>query len=206
MAISLGFQKFRARIEANPKLGIALILLVILVWGYGFLEIMDFSGELEQERMIAQKKLEQVEDLAKEQFWEERKLQSQELLKTLEGRLWPIQNEGLVRANLQNELNQLAEKSGLERMRIQVDQQPVIDKNAPNFKRFTANLTASGVKPEAVENFLDALSHEERHFILQNFELRVSRFPFFKVSLSVLMPIIEEKGKKGTASKKGAQR
>lgn len=205
MAISSGFQDFRSKIEANPKLGIGLIFLILLVWVYGFLEIMDFSTDLEQERIIAQKKLNLVEDLAREQFWEERKLQSQELLKSLESKLWPIQNEGLVRANLQNELNQLAEKSGLERMRIQVDQNPVIDKNNPNFKRFTANLTATSVKPDAVENFLDALSHDEHHFILQTFELRVKPFPFMKVSLSVLMPSPENTAKK-QGSTKGSKR
>lgn len=205
MAISLGFEQFKARLEANPKLGVALVVLMVALWGYGFLELMDFSDSLEQERIAAEKKHTLIRSLAREDFWEERKLQSQELLKSIESKLWPIQNEGLVRANLQSELSQLAEKSGLERMRVQVDAQPTIDKKAPNFKRFNASLTASSVKLEAVETFLDALSHEEHHYIIQNFELRSKPFPFFKLTLSILMPVPEERGKTAN-TKKGSQR
>lgn len=206
MSLASSIQQFKIRLETNPKLGIMLIALVIALWVYGFFEILDWSDSLEKERIEAQKKYDVAQDLAKETFWEQRKLISQELLKTLEARLWPIENEGLVRANLAKELTQLTEKSGLERARVTIDPKPVIEKSAPNYKKFVATIVAPGVKLTSVEIFLDALAHEERLFILQSFELRVKPFPLFKITLSVIMPIGDEKKPGTTQVRKGAQK
>jgi hypothetical protein len=206
VSLASSIQQFKIRLETNPKLGVMLITLVIALWVYGLFEILDWSDDLEKERIDAQKKYDIAQDLAKETFWEERKLISQELLKTLEARLWPIENEGLVRANLAKELTQLTEKSGLERARVTIDPKPVIEKNAPNYKKFVATITAPGVKLTSVEMFLDELAHEERLFILQSFELRVKPFPLFKITLSVIMPIGDEKKAGITQLKKGAQK
>lgn len=207
MSLASSIQEFKIRLETNPKLGVILIIFVIALWVYGLLEILDWSNTLEQERITAQKKYAIVQDLAKEQFWEERKLISEELLKTLETRLWPMtSNEGLVRANLGKEIEQIAEKSELGRFKVTVEPKPVIDKNAPNYKKFTATLMATGAKLTNIEIFLDALAHEERLFIVQNLDLRIKPFLLFKITLSVIMPIGEEKKTTPTQLKKGAQK
>ncbi|MDP1725124.1 MAG: hypothetical protein Q8L85_10545 [Alphaproteobacteria bacterium] len=206
MSLASSIQQFKIRLETNPKLGVMLIVFIIALWVYGLFEILDWSDELEKERVDLQKKYDLAEDLSKETFWETRKNISQELLKTLETRLWPIQNEGPARASLEKEISQLAEKAGMERIRVTVDPKPAIDKNAPNYKRFTATIMVTGAKLNAIELFLDALAHEERLFILQSFELRVKPFPTFKISLSVIMPIGEDKKPIPTQVRKGAQK
>lgn len=208
MSLTSSIQQFKIRLETNPKLGIILIVFIISIWVYGLFELLDWSNTLEQERIDAQKKYNQTEALAREQFWEERKGISQELLKTLESRLWPIQNDGTARASLDKELSQIAEKAGLERFKVTTDPKPVIDKNAPNYKKFTSTIMATNNKPEIVEAFLDALAHahEERLFIIQNFEMRMKPFPQLRVSISVIMPIGDEKKPNPIPVKKGAQK
>ena len=110
MSLASSIQQFKIRLETNPKLGVMLIVFIIALWVYGLFEILDWSDELEKERVDLQKKYDLAEDLSKETFWETRKNISQELLKTLEARLWPIQNEGPARASLEKEISQLAKK------------------------------------------------------------------------------------------------
>lgn len=195
--------QLRLKVMTNPRLLVSVILVVILLWMILLVELIDISDDFERDYVEAYKKLTQTEELAREDFWEERKKQSSALLERVEARLWPIQNEGLARATLQKELTELAEKAGLERIRIQIEK-PVDQKGNKNFKRYRASLT-SWFKPEALDIFLSAIVKDERQYLFDNFELRFKPFPYFKANLAVIMPQLNPKKGKGKKRKDGGR-
>lgn len=184
----------RLKIMANPRLLISTLLVIFLIWMILILELVDIADEFEQDFITTYKQLTQTQALAREEFWGERKKQSAALLERMESRLWPIQNEGLARATLQKELTELAEKAGLERIRIQIEK-PIDQKGNKDFKRYRASIT-SWFQPESLEIFLSALTKDERQYVFDNFELRFKPFPYFKANLSVIMPQLNPKGTK----------
>lgn len=193
--------QMREKITSNPRLLISTLLVVLLVWMLIILELADVAQDFENEYITTYRQLTQTKALAREDFWGERKKQSAALLEKVEGRLWPLQNDGLARASLQKELTELAEKAGLERIRIQIEK-PIDQKGNKDFKRYRASIT-SWFKPETLDVFLSAVVKDERQYVFDNFELRFKPFPYFKANLSVIMPQLTPK--KGSKEKDGGR-
>jgi hypothetical protein len=194
MAVSDLIIAFQSELKKKPLLRLGLAGLIVIIAGFVYDTIQTYRVESYTAYSDKFRHTKELLQLSKENFWEKRQTETQTFLSTLEARLWPSQNEGLARANLQKELTQICEKSGVDKPKITLEQ-PRMARHMIGFKKFTAIIQAFS-KAEAIEQLFINLQKQERAYMIQELELRLKPGGFFRMAVAVYMPEIAQKGNK----------
>jgi hypothetical protein len=174
-------QPLVSQIRQNPRLGWALALVGVILWLYAILLVQD--AVTAENRRLSQRRAEvtRLERLAADTEWPRRAQESDAMRAALEARLWPIETEGLARAEFQEYLIRTARTAGFGRPQVRAERTDT-DSGQSGFRTLSATLSGD-FTPEALQSFLGTVANEKRLIVIQS--MRIQRNPLPRIDVVV---------------------
>lgn len=167
--------------KANPRVLIGLAAILLLLWSYGLIALLDAVAASERRLLDAQTEIRRVTQIAGETGWEQRAQEASALKERLLARLWSAETEGQAQADFQEAVARAARESGLGRPQIRVDRDPT-QNPALGVRVINASLGAD-FAPEPLSAFLIKLAALDR--TIQVRTLRTTRQPLARLDMLV---------------------
>jgi hypothetical protein len=167
--------------RANPRVLIGLAAILLLLWSYGLITLMDAVGASERRLLEAQAEIRRVTQIAGETGWEQRAQEANTLKERLVARLWIGDTEGQAQADFQEAVARAARESGLSRPQIRVDRDPT-QNPALGVRVINASVGAD-FAPEPLSAFLIKLAELDRTIQIRT--LRTTRQPIARLDVLV---------------------
>jgi hypothetical protein len=167
--------------KANPRVLIGLAAILLLVWNYGLITLLDSVAASERRLLDIETEIRRVTQIAGETGWEQRALQANALKDRLIGRLWTGETEGQAQADFQEAVARAARESGLSRPQIRVDRDPT--QNPALGVRVISASVGADFAPEPLSAFLIKLAALDR--VIQVRTLRTTRQPIARLDMLV---------------------
>jgi hypothetical protein len=166
---------------ANPRVLIGLAAILLLLWGYGLIAMIEAVDAAERRLLDTQAEIRRVTRVAGETGWAERAEQTNALKARLLARLWAAETEGQAQADFQEAVARAARESGLGRPQIRVDRDPT-QAPALGVRVLSASIGAD-FAPQPLSDFLLKLAALDR--IVQVRSLRTTRQPIARLDMLV---------------------
>lgn len=180
--LSRAIEAVRREAKANPRVLIGLAAILLLLWGYGLIGLID-SVEASGRRLAdAELEIRRATGIAGESGWEARVGEAEALKARLLQRLWTAETEGQALADFQEAMSKAARESGLGRPQVRVDRDPTLTP-ALGLRVLGATLSAD-FAPGPLSNFLIKLAETDR--IIQVRNLRTVRQPLARVDMTLV--------------------
>lgn len=167
--------------RANPRILIGLGAILLLLWGYGLIGLVDSVAAAGRRLADAELEIRRATGLAGEAGWEARAAEAEALKTRLLARLWAAETEGQAQADFQEAVSKAARESGLGRPQIRVDRDPT--QSAGLGVHVLGATVSADFAPEPLAAFLLKLAALDR--TLQVRSLRTSRQPLARLDLTV---------------------
>jgi hypothetical protein len=173
--------RLRAELKTNRRAAVGLLVLGSVAAGYGLLSLDDAIGSLRATYGEATHRLERVTASGREKDWPARAAASAAIRKSLEGRLWKGESEGMARANLQDWVTNNAREAGLEKAQVRIEL--IKPKGVPaDFRQLTATITAPNTEISLFA-FLDRIKREPRLLVVDHLLVRQRPVPSLEMKL-----------------------
>ena len=167
--------------RANPRILIGLLAILLLLWGYGLIGLID-SVEASGRRFAdAELEIRRASTLAGESGWEARAAEAEALKARLLARLWAAETEGQAQADFQEAIAKAARESGLGRPQTRVDRDPTQTQGLG--VRVLGATVSADFAPEPLSSFLLKLAQIDR--TLQVRSLRTTRQPLARLDMLI---------------------
>jgi hypothetical protein len=167
--------------RANPRVLAGLAAILLLLWGYGLIGLVDAVDASARRLADAELELRRATGLAGESGWEARVAEAEGLKARLIQRLWVAETEGQAMADFQEAMSKAARESGIGRVQVRVDRDPT-QAQASGLRVFNATI-GGDFAPEALSNFLLKLEATDR--FIQVRTLRTVRQPIARLDMTV---------------------
>jgi hypothetical protein len=167
--------------KANPRVLIGLAAVLLLLWSYGLIAIMDSVAASERRLLDAETEIRRVTQIAGETGWDQRAQEANALKERLLARLWIAETEGQAQADFQEAVARAARESGLSRPQIRVDRDPT--QNPTLGVRVINASVGADFAPEPLSAFLIKLTALDR--TIQVRTLRTTRQPIARLDVLV---------------------
>lgn len=167
--------------KANPRILIGLAAILLLLWGYGLIGLVDSVDAAGRRLADAEVEIRRTTALAGEAGWEARAAEAEALKTRLLQRLWGGETEGQAQADFQEAISKAARESGLGRPQIRVDRDPT--QTAGLGVRVLGASIGAEFAPEPLSNFLLKLGQLER--TIQVRRLTATRQPIARLDMVV---------------------
>jgi hypothetical protein len=162
--------RLRTELKTNRRAALGLLMLGCLAAGYGLLSLDDAIGGLAASYSGATHRLQRVTEADQERDWPARAAASAAMRKSLEGRLWKGESEGMARADLQDWATSNAREAGLEKAQVRIEL--IKPKGMPDdFRQLTATITALDTE-DSLFAFLDRINREPRLLVVDHLLVR----------------------------------
>jgi hypothetical protein len=168
--------------KANPRVLIGLAAILLLVWGYGLIGLIESVDAAGRRLAEAELEIRRATGIAGESGWEARVTEAEALKARLLQRLWTAETEGQALADFQEAMSKAARESGLGRPQVRVDRDPT-QTPALGVRVLGATISAD-FAPVALSNFLIRLAETDR--IIQVRNLRIVRQPLARLDMTVV--------------------
>ena len=174
--------EFAGELRRNKRAMVGIGAIVALVAGYGLLLLDDSVAASRAAYLDAGRRLDRVAAVAHEKDWPKRAADSSALRKSLEGRLWPADSEGVARANLQDWVTNAAHAVGLERLQVTIES--THPKDLPeDVREVGAKLTA--VQSESsLETFLARIAADPHMIVVERLHAQQHPLPLLDMTLT----------------------
>jgi hypothetical protein len=183
-----GLQRLRGGLDAiarearaNPRVLIGIAAILLLLWSYGTITLLDAVGAAERRLLDTETEIRRVTQIAGETGWEARAQEANALKTRLLARLWAAETEGQAQADFQEAVARAARESGLGRPQIRVDRDPT-QNPALGVRVLSASIGAD-FAPEPLSDFLLRLAALDR--VVQVRSLRTTRQPLARLDMLV---------------------
>lgn len=177
--LDVALQPLILQIRQNARLRYALIAVFIILWGQAILLVQDAVTAEVRRLTQRREELARLERFAADTEWPKRAQDSDRLRASLEGRLWPIETEGLVRAEFQEWLMTNARKAGIGRPTVRAERTDS-EGNQSGFRAISATLSGD-FTPEGLQSFLGTVANDKRLIVIQS--MRIQRNPLPRIDL-----------------------
>ncbi len=167
--------------RANPRVLIGLAVILLMLWSYGLITLMDAVGASERRLLEAQTEIRRVTQIAGETGWEQRAQEANALKERLAARLWTADTEGQAQADFQEAVARAARESGLGRPQIRVDRDPT--QNPALGVRIINASVGADFAPDPLSAFLIKLAELDRTIQIRT--LRTTRQPIARLDVLV---------------------
>jgi hypothetical protein len=167
--------------RANPRVLIGLAAILLLLWGYGLMGLLDAVAASERRLAGIESEIRRQTATAGEKGWAERAESAQALRQRLLARLWPGETEGQAQADFQEAIGRAVREAGIGRPAVRVDRDP-----APVAGLGVQTLSASvggDFAPQPLHNFLVKLGQLDRTVQIRT--LRTQRQPIARLDLQI---------------------
>ena len=185
---SSGLARLRRALEAaqrearaNPRILIGLLAILLLLWSYGLIGMIDSVAAAGRRFADAELEIRRASGLAGEAGWEARAAEAEALKARLLGRLWAADTEGQAQADFQEAIAKAARESGLGRPQTRVDRDPTQTQGLG--VRVLGATVSADFTPEPLSNFLLKLAQIDR--TLQVRSLRTTRQPLARLDMLI---------------------
>lgn len=167
--------------RANPRVLAGLAAILLLLWGYGLMGLLDAVAASERRLAGIESEIRRQTATAGEKGWAERAESAQALRQRLLSRLWPGETEGQAQADFQEAIGRAVREAGIGRPALRVDRDP-----APVANLGVQTLSASvggDFTPQTLHAFLVKLGQLDRTVQIRT--LRTQRQPIARLDLQI---------------------
>ncbi len=171
----------RREARANPRILVGLAAILLLMWGYVLIGLLDSVAAAGRRLADAEVEIRRVTRLAGETGWEARVAEAEALKARLLGRLWAAETEGQAQADFQEAIARAARESGIGRPQIRVDRDPTQIQGLG--LRVLGATVGADFAPEPLSAFLVKLAALDR--TLQVRSLRTVRQPLARLDMTI---------------------
>lgn len=179
--IRRGLESIGREARANPRVLIGIVAILLLVWSYGLIALIEAVDAAERRLLDAETEIRRVTQVAGETGWDARAQEMNALKARLLARLWAAETEGQAQADFQEAVARAARESGLGRPQIRVDRDPT-QSPALGVRVLSASVGAD-FAPQALSDFLLRLGALER--VVQVRSLRTTRQPLARLDMLI---------------------
>lgn len=167
--------------RANPRVLVGLGAILLLLWGYGLMGLLDAVAASERRLAGIESEIRRQTATAGEKGWVERAESAQALRARLLARLWPGETEGQAQADFQEAIGRAVREAGIGRPALRVDRDPTA---VANLGVQTLSASVGGdFTPQTLHAFLVKLGQLDRTVQIRT--LRTQRQPIARLDLQI---------------------
>ena len=175
------FERVLGEARANPRILIGLAVILLLLWGYGLIGLIDSVDAAGRRFADTEIEIKRATGLVGEAGWDVRAAEAEALKAQLLLRLWTAETEGQAQADFQEALARAARESGLVRTQVRGDREPT-EIAGLGVHMLGATISAD-FAPEPLSSFLLKLAEIDRTIHVRS--LRATRQPLARLDMLV---------------------